>query len=98
MSEVTAPMKIYQMVPKYYGAALIAVTTGKDFLKIIEAAGEDVEEYAESILGNEDKVLILPGVDFGNGVAIDKSMGHFSDESAEEMFANEGYVVLDLGV
>ena len=99
MSEVdTSPMKVYQMVPEYYGAALIAVVSGKDFLKLVRESGNNVENYEESMRGNEDKTLLLPGFDFGNGIAIDKTMGHFlENESIEEMFTNEGYVVLDLG-
>jgi hypothetical protein len=98
MNEVKAPMKMYEMSPAYYGAALIAVTTGEDFLRLIRMYGEDESEYLEQIRGNEHKVMILPGIDLGQGVAVAKSMGHFFDGTIEEALADEGYVIMDLGL
>lgn len=98
MTEVKAPMKIYEMTPSYYGAALIAVTTGREFLALIKMSGESDNAYIEAVKGNEDKVMILPGFDMGQGVAIDKTMGHFFDGNIEEELSKEGYVVMDLGV
>jgi hypothetical protein len=98
MHEVSSgKMKVYQMTPAYYGAALIAVTTGKELLEIVKKDGENVEDYMDALTGNEDRVLLLPGFDLGLGVAIAKGMGHFVDGTAEQEFEDNGYVVLDLG-
>jgi hypothetical protein len=98
MNEVNAPMKMYQMSPAFYGAALIAVTTGQEFIELIKSYGENPDEYIEAIRGNETKTMILPGIDLGEGVAVAKSMGHFFDGTIEEALAEEGYVVMNLGL
>lgn len=97
MNEVVAPMKMYQMIPKFYGAALIAVTTGKDYIEMLRADGEPDVEFTEIAKDNEDKILILPGIDLGKMVSIAKGVGHFIEGTFEEALAKEGYVVVDLG-
>ena len=97
MNEVVAPMKIYQMSPAFYGAALIAVTTGKEYIKMLKQDGEVDVEFTEMAKNNEHKILILPGIDLGEGIAITKSMGHFIEGTLEETLAEEGYVIMDIG-
>jgi hypothetical protein len=96
LMKVDAPMKMYEMTPSYYGAAIIAVTTGQNFLDLIKMYGDDVSDY-DQVQGNESKVMILPGIDLGEGVAISKGMGAFVEGTIEEALAEEGYVILDIG-
>jgi len=98
MTEVNAPMKVYEMTPRYYGAALIAVTTGSKFLQMLKDDGDIDAEFEDSVKGNEHKLLILPGMDVGRGVIIHKSVGHFIDGTIEDTLSEEGYVILDLGI
>jgi len=94
--KVNAPMKMYEMTPHFYGAAVIAVTTGQNFINLIRMYGEDVSEY-DQIKGNETKTMILPGIDLGEGIAISKGLGAFVEGTLEEALAEEGYVILDIG-
>ena len=96
MTEVQAPMQMYQMTPEYYGAAVIAVTTGQNFLDLIRMYGEDVSEY-DKVQGNERKTMILPAFDLGEGIAVSKGLGTFLDGTLEEELTKEGYVVVNLG-
>ena len=97
MTEVQAPMQMYQMTPEYYGAAVIAVTTGQNFLDLMRMYGEDVSEYYQ-VIGNERKTMILPAFNLGEGIALSKNLGTFLNGTLEEELTKEGYVVVNLGV
>ena len=96
MTEVKAPMQMYEMSPAYYGVAVIAVTTGENFLNLIKMYGEDVSDY-DQVQGNESKTMILPAFDLGEGIAVSKGLGTFLDGTLEEELNKEGYVVINLG-
>lgn len=92
----SSPFTIYRMIPAYYGADIIGVSTIQKFAEVI-ALYDNVDDYQEFLDSQPDKskIMIMPGLELPIGVAIAKHMGTVLESSIEEELVKEGYLIID---